>query len=236
MRAALVKAAQILGIHSENWDAVTDTSLVRQIRRRIGDAFQERLAELTPDTYRSIIGDAEDTLNKRAQQMGVSLVPAAGVVAGELSGFGVYLATTTGLGAISSAIGVTFPWVMYQWATTLLGVMLGPIGWTLAGAGVVLGGIAFLTQLRRRNDMKLTTIVVALVIAIGDNPYEWFGFQETARLTEVKSAYRAMMKTFHPDRRPENLPNWVIEYFNQLLLATEEKYEQIEKHEAEQPL
>ena len=161
--------------------------------------------------------------------MGIGFIPAAGVVAGELSGFGIYLATTTGLGAISSAIGVTFPWAVYQGATTLLGVMLGPIGWALAGAGVVAGGIVFLSQWFKRNDQKLTTVVIAIIIAIGDNPYEWFGFEETAPFTEVRQAYRAMMKTFHPDLLPKHLPDWVKQRFNEFLLQTQENYEQIEK-------
>ena len=163
--------------------------------------------------------------------MGISFIPAAGVVAGELSGFGIYLATTTGLGAISSAIGVAFPWAVYQGATTALGVILGPVGWALAGAGIVTGGIAFLSQLLKRNDPKLTTVVIAIIIAIGDNPYEWFGFEETASFTEVRQAYHAMMKTFHPDLLPKHLPDWVKHRFNELLLQTQENYEQIGKYQ-----
>ena len=68
-----------------------------------------------------------------------------------------------------------------------------------------------------------------MIIGIGDNPYEWFGLQETASLTEVKHAYRAMMKTFHPDLLQENLPEWVKHHFNELLLQTYENYELI-KH------
>ncbi len=234
MRAALVKAAQILKVERENWDTADSAWLVHQIRRRSSEAFQKRLEDLNEDELRSIVRDAEDNLKKRAQQMGVTFVPAAGVVAGELSGFSIYLATTTGLGAVSSAIGVTFPWAVYQWATTLLGVMLGPIGWTLAGAGVAFGGIAVLYQWLRRNDQKLTTVVIALVIAIGDNPYEWFGLQETATLAEVKHAFRAMMKTLHPDLLQEDLPDWVKHRFNELLLETLAKYQQIEKYDGGQ--
>ena len=157
--------------------------------------------------------------------MGISFIPGASVVAGELSGFGIYLATTTGLGAISSAIGVTFPWAMYQGAISILWVMLGPIGWAIAGVGAVAGvagGIAFLSQLLKRNDQKLTTVVIAIILKIGDNPYEWFGFEATVPLTEVQQAYRAMMKTFHPDVLPKHLPDWLKHRFNELLLQTQE--------------
>ena len=236
MRSSLVKVAQILSIECENWDTASSTWLVRQIRRKWSEVFSKRLENLSEDERQSILKQADENLKNRAQQMGISFIPAAGVVAGELSGFGIYLATTTGLGAISSAIGVTFPWAVYQGATTVLGVMLGPIGWALAGAGVVAGGIVFLSQWFKRNDQKLTTVVIAIIIAIGDNPYEWFGFEETAPLTEVRQAYRAMMKSFHPDILTKPLPDWVKQSFNELLLQTQEKYEQIRKYKPKETL
>ena len=234
MRSSLVKVAQILSIECENRDTASSTWFVRQIRRKWSEEFRKRLENLDEDELQSILKQADENLKKRAQQMGIGLLPAAGMVAGELSGFGIYLATTTGLGAISSAIGVTFPWAVYQGATTVLGVILGPIGWALAGAGVVAGGIVFLSQWFKRNDQKLTTVVIAIIIAIGDNPYEWFGFDETAPFTEVRQAYRAMMKTFHPDLLPTHLPDWVKHRFNEFLLQTQENYEQIRKYQPEE--
>jgi uncharacterized protein YaaW (UPF0174 family) len=234
MRSSLVKVAQILSIDCINWDSASSTWLVHQIRRKWSEAFRKRLENLEEYELQSILKQADENLKKRAQQMGISFIPAASVVAGELSGFGIYLATTTGLGAISSAIGVTFPWVVYQRATTVLGVMLGPIGWALAGAGVVAGGIVFLSQWFQRNDQKLTTVVIAIILAIGDNSYEWFGFEETAPFTEVRQAYLAMMKTFHPDVLPKHLPDWVKHRFNELLLQTQENYVQIRKYQLEE--
>jgi uncharacterized protein YaaW (UPF0174 family) len=185
IQSSLVKVAQILSIECVNWDTASSTWLVRQIRRKWSEAFRKRLENLDEDELQSILKQADENLKKRAQQMGISFIPAASVAAGELSGFGIYLATTTGLGAISTAIGVTFPWAVYQGATTVLGVMLGPIGWALAGAGAVASGIVFLNQWFKRNDKKLTTVVIAIIIAIGDNPYEWFGFEEMPHLQKL---------------------------------------------------
>ncbi len=234
LRASLVKAGQILSIECENWDTASGTWLVNQIRRKWSEAFRKRLENLSKGELQSVLKQADENLTKRAQQMGIGLIPTAGVVAGELSGFSIYLATTTGLGAISSAIGVTFPWAVYQGATTVLGVMLGPIGWALAGASVVTGGIVYLSQWFKRNDPKLTTVVIAIIIALGDNPYEWFGLEETAPFTEVRQAYRAMMKTFHPDLLPKDLPDWVKHRFNEFLLQTQENYERIGKYQPEE--
>jgi uncharacterized protein YaaW (UPF0174 family) len=236
MRAALVKVAQILSIECENWETVSDTWLVRQIRQRWSEVFRKQLEKLDEEELKSILKQSDENLKKRAQQIGVSFIPAAGIVVGEFSGFGIYLATTTGLGAISSAIGVTFPWAVYQGATTFLGFLMGPIGWALAGTTVLAGGVAFLNQWFKRNDHKLAMVVIAIIIAIGDNPYEWFGFQETASLADVKQAYRAMMKTFHPDLLQKHLPEWVKHRLNELLLQTEENYEQIKKYQLAETL
>jgi len=235
MRASLVKVAQILSVECENWETASSTWLVSQNRRRWSEKFRKHLENLDDDELESVLKLADENLGKRAQQMGVSFIPAAGIVAGELSGFGIYLGTTTGLGAISSAIGVTFPWAVYQGATTFLGVILAPIGWTFAIAGIGITSLSFLNQwLKQRNDKKLATVVIAIIIGIGDNPYEWFGLQETAPLAEVKQAYRAMMKTFHPDLVQENLPEWVKHRFNELVLQTYENYEIIKKYQSEE--
>lgn len=236
MKVSLAKVAQSLSIESENWDTEKSAWLVRQIRQKWSDAFRRRLENLNHDELQLVLKQADENLKIRAQQMGVGFIPAAGVVADELSGFGIYLATTTGLGAISSAIGVTFPWALYQGATSILGVMLGPIGWAFAGVGVIVGGITFMNQWFKRNDQKLTTIVIAIILAIGENPYEWFGLEETTPFSEVKQAYRAMMKTFHPDLLPKHLPDWVKHQFNELLLKTEENYERIRKIQPEETL
>lgn len=234
IRSSLVKAAKILSIESENWESVSNTRLISQIRHKWSEAFRRHLENLDDGELQSILNQADKNLKERAAQMGVGLLPAAGVVAGELSGFGIYLATTTGLSAISSAIGVTFPWAVYQGATTVLGVILGPIGWVIAGAGAVAGGAVYLNQFFKRNDSKLVTVVVAIILAIGDNPYQWFGFEDTAPFTAVKQAYRAMMKTFHPDLLPKDLPDWVKNRFNEFLLQTQENYERIEKFQPEE--
>lgn len=234
MRASLVKVAQVLSIECENWETASSTWLVRQTRRRLSEKFRKNLKNLDEDELESVLKQADENLRKRAQQMGVSFIPATGIVAGELSGFGIYLATTTGIGAISSAIGVTFPWAVYQGATTFLGFILGPIGWALAGATVAIGGFSFLNQWFKRNDHKLATVVNGIIFRIGDNPYEWFGLQETAPLTEVKQTYRAMMKTFHPDLVQKHLPERVKHRFNELLLQTQENYEIIKKYQSEE--
>jgi DnaJ-domain-containing protein 1 len=233
MRAALVRVARSFKVSCEDWDTATTEWMMRQVRSAWQETFRRRFDELSEHERDEILRKAEEELKKRAQRMGVGLLPAAGVIAGEMSGFGIYLATTTGLGAISTAIGVTFPWAIYQGATTLLGVMLGPVGWVMAGAVGVASGVAVLWQWFRRGEGKLKVVVLTVIQAIGDDPYEWFGVNDTASIEEIKTTYRAMMKTFHPDVRQKELPDWLLHRFNELLLRTQEHYERIQMHQEE---
>lgn len=234
MRLALIRVAKRLKVSCDDWEAAHTEWISRKVERQWEDTFRSRFENLDRNEQDEILRHAEEELKKRAQAMGLGFVPAAGIVLGELSGFGVYLATTTGLGALSTAIGVTFPWAIYQGATTALGVVLGPIGWVLAGSAAVVGGAAFLAQWIKSRDNLLQVVVIAIIRIIGDNPYEWFGLTETASMQSVKSAYRAMMKTFHPDKLQHGLPEWTKHHFNQLLLKTRENYDRIQRHKGEE--
>lgn len=60
-----------------------------------------------------------------------------GIVAANLSGFGLYLASSTALGAITSAIGVTLPFAVYTGMSSTLAVLIGPVGWVALGGWVL---------------------------------------------------------------------------------------------------
>lgn len=233
MRAALIRVARSLKVACDDWDQADTVWIVRQVKLQWQEKLRRHLKDLSQHEREAILNTADEELKKRAQRAGLTLLPATGVLLGEASGFGVYIATTTGLGALSTAIGVTFPWAVYQGATTLLGVMLGPTGWVLIGAAVVTGGGAAFAARLKRERVRLEIVVLAIIAAIGENSYEWFGLSETASLQECKSAYRAMMKTLHPDRLEQKLPDWLKHQFNELLLRTQENYERIQQHKEE---
>jgi len=54
------------------------------------------------------------------------------LTAAQVSGFGIYLLATSGLGAITGLIGVTAPFVLYTGLTSLISVAIGPVGWLAA--------------------------------------------------------------------------------------------------------
>lgn len=57
----------------------------------------------------------------------------AALTAAKLSGFGVYLLASTSLGALTSLLGITLPFVVYTTMSSTIAVILGPVGWIGAG-------------------------------------------------------------------------------------------------------
>jgi len=229
MRLALIAVAKSFKIPFKDWDEAHTDDIASAVRLEVQSRLAERLGQLDEKEREKVLGIARNNLAESAKTMGVPLAGAGAVLAGELSGFGIYLATTTGLHALSLALGTTFSWGVYQGATALLGVILGPIGWAVAGVGVV-GSLAMsvLNWMKAKRDRQLALVVVALLFAVGESPFVLFGLSYQASFDDAKSVYRAMMKTFHPDRREASLPQWLHDDFNQKLLRCQEAYERIE--------
>ncbi len=59
---------------------------------------------------------------------------ATAMIAGNVSGFGIYLLASTSLGAITGLLGVTLPFAVYMGMSSAISVILGPVGW--AGLGL----------------------------------------------------------------------------------------------------
>jgi DNA-binding transcriptional MerR regulator len=230
MRLALIATAKQVGVSFEDWDSAHTDNIASATRRQIQTLVAKRLDELDPKKREKLLGSARNNLQESAKTMGVPLAGAGAIIAGELSGFGIYLATITGLHALSLALGTTFSWGVYQGATTLLGIILGPIGWAIAGAGVAGGAVmAIRNWAKGKGERNLMLTVVALLFAIGESPFDFFGLIPGVSLDEVKKVYRAMMKTFHPDKLERNLPQWICDDFNEKLLRCQEAYEKLQR-------
>jgi len=228
IRLALIATARRAGVSFKNWDVVHTDNIASAARRQIQMLVAKRLDELDPKKKEELLDIARSNLQESAKTMGVPLAGAGAIIVGELSGFGIYLATTTGLHALSLAFGTTFSWGVYQGATTLLGVILGPIGWAIAGVSVAGSTvIAIRNWAKGKRERKLILTVVALLFAIGQSPFNFFGLTPDASLDDVKKVYRAIMKTFHPDKLEKNLPQWVRDDFNEKLLCCQEAYEKL---------
>lgn len=74
----------------------------------------------------------------------------------QASGFGVYIASTTALGFLTQAIGVTLPFVAYTGLTSTISFLIGPVGWLGAG---LWGG----WKLIQSNWKKLLPAIVCII-------------------------------------------------------------------------
>lgn len=128
---------------------------------KIMERLEERISKLKPEErkklHKKLHGHIKGKFGSKKIIMGVGTGATAFVVAGQLSGFGIYLATTTGLKALSLLLGVTFSFSVYTTATTLLGVMLGPVGWIISG-GALLAGVGKWAV--ERNWQRMTALTI----------------------------------------------------------------------------
>ena len=82
---------------------------------------------------------------------------AAAMVAAELSGFGIYMLATSGLSALAGLAGITLPFAAYTTLTTVMGVIIGPVGWV----GV---GLYAIWQLSGPNYKKLIPAILYIAM------------------------------------------------------------------------
>jgi hypothetical protein len=78
MRAALPRVAKGLRIPCDDWEAADTAWIMRQVKRQWEDAFLKRFQDLEESDRKAILKKADEELKKRAQRMGLTLVPAAG--------------------------------------------------------------------------------------------------------------------------------------------------------------
>ncbi len=83
----------------------------------------------------------------------------AALGAAQLSGFGIYAASTTALGFLTQAIGVTLPFAAYTGLTSTIAYVIGPMGWLTASVW----GVWKLTE------PKWKTITPALLYIVSCN-------------------------------------------------------------------
>lgn len=62
-----------------------------------------------------------------------SVMAATALGVAQASGFGVFLASTTALGFLTHAIGITLPFAVYTGLTSTIAFVIGPAGWLVAG-------------------------------------------------------------------------------------------------------
>jgi uncharacterized protein YaaW (UPF0174 family) len=91
----------------------------------------------------------------------------AALTAAQLSGFGIYLMSSTALGFISGAVSLTMPFAVYTTVSSAIAVIIGPAGWV--GAGLLA-----IWKLTRPSHKRLISAVVFIAMLRAEREYRLF--------------------------------------------------------------
>lgn len=105
------------------------TSIAAELEKQaIGAAMEKMLAKASPEERKAILAEL-------AKGQGISsaglMTATGGLVLAHLSGFGLYMAASSSLAAITGAIGLTLPFAAYTGLSSILAAATGPAGWAL---------------------------------------------------------------------------------------------------------
>lgn len=101
----------------------------------------------------SIVGDVK----LKGQNFFGPMTSAAMMGAAQASGFGVYLASTTALGFVTHAVGITLPFAFYSGLSSSIAFVIGPAGWLSLAAW----GSWKLMQPEWKNIVKALIYIIA---------------------------------------------------------------------------
>jgi uncharacterized protein YaaW (UPF0174 family) len=129
--------------------------VVRDVAEHVGaqvtpvDTICEIESKIAMKTFRTMLNslseqqpaELAENLELFAQSHGKSFATQGGVLvaltAAQLSGFGIYVAASTVVGAATGLLGFTLPFVFYATLSKVLAVVIGPIGWVGLGLSAI---------------------------------------------------------------------------------------------------
>jgi tellurite resistance protein len=127
------------------------------IATEVTQAYEEALANERAAVQQLSGGLGAEDLTR---SLGPILTTAAALAAANATGFGIFLATTTGLHAISLLLGMSFSFATYTTATVALGTILSPVGFI--GIPLAVGAVAFYKTWRNQPHYQKLLLVFLL--------------------------------------------------------------------------
>jgi len=120
-------------LKDRSWDKVAAPEIEDAVMLKV---FQKVFEQLSDEDRRNL---AEE-LGRAGQSPNIigEILTGGALVLGKLTGFQIYLLATTTVGALTSALGITLPFVIYTALTRSISMILGPIGWAFLGVSVIL--------------------------------------------------------------------------------------------------
>lgn len=118
----------------------------------------EMLGKMDRSERAKFIQALEAEAEKHGKSISGLVVGGGAIALANASGFGVYLAASTAVGALTSAMGITLPFAFYTSMSSTIAVITGPVGIAL------LGGLGVLTL--GSPNMEKTIPAVAIIASI----------------------------------------------------------------------
>lgn len=149
-----------VGIDSDRLSPKSTSLEISRIEDRVVEKlWNDVLKSLPPSELKKLESELKEYVSKNFDESYKSIGVAAGTLAiGGLSGFMPYLMASTLLGSLTSAVGVTLSFGVYTSMSSAISVALGPVGWSVLGAFMVLKAGS--------PNFKKTLPFVVMVVAI----------------------------------------------------------------------
>src|ERR1039458_5829812 len=136
-RQIVADLSEQLGVKVSGWESAAEieVNLVRKV-------WADTVARLTPEQREELLAKVRSIAEQFGPSVGKELVGFAGLAAAQLSGFGVYMAGSTLLGTLNSALGLGLGFGAFTGLSQVIAVVIGPIGWVALGLYTIkkLGG------------------------------------------------------------------------------------------------
>lgn len=137
-------AAEKCGVKGEDSNALSTFYLEQAVYKK---KFADIWDKLKPEQRAELLTRVEKNAGSVGDKIAIISMSGAGAIAAlsataAFSGFAFYTSITTGMAVAAGWVGVTLPFAAYTTTATTIGALTGPIGWCVAGAGLIGGGIA----------------------------------------------------------------------------------------------
>jgi uncharacterized protein YaaW (UPF0174 family) len=154
--------AQKAGIPEEGRRGASTFALERELLRVL---FAQLWDKLNPQQRKELLEklDPNGVIKDRAATAAMSGASVLAVLSATVAftGFAFYTTMSVTIAAVASAAGVTLPFAVYAGASTVIGILSGPVGWAIMGLAA-LGGIA----LAGRPNAQKTALLIAQIHAL----------------------------------------------------------------------
>ena len=135
-------------LKDRSWEKIEASEIEDAVMLKV---FQKVFEQLSDEDRRKLAEEL-GRAGKSPNIIGEILTGGA-LVLGQLTRFQAYLLATTTVGALTSALGITLPFVIYTALTRTISIILGPIGWAFLGISVIL-------HLNRPNWSRLVPAII----------------------------------------------------------------------------